>query len=512
MNALDKIEFEHLATADVIDLLWTTKGTFGRRKAPAHPGLLAWTQDAIGLYMSARHTDQRERALAGAPLTTPVNGSWTVRHAWTTPDPRGVTAVEQTAWGRYYANSTDTHRDLWLLSFGSAKPDRPEAEKAAAASVALHGAVTVRDDISEPDWRRGYRRTSPRLPPQVQRVRLVDVGCTDGSVRPLADWSADEVEEEFARHTKSALDRAITATSTQPGASCVNCKALSGCTALPRTPQLLTIAAAGPAQRRSVSVSDLRAYADCPAKFLLTRQLKLKSKQPENAAIRRGRAVDAWLNRRHQTDPASPCRRPITPAELLAHATPEAPLHAEDAEKAAQMLRQHVYVCPLVGLAPTEQVRVQDTVSCYIPELNLVVLATPDLLHTRNGGWVWRETKTSGSGLFEGKPLLAQYPQLALAILMINAGALGGDVSRSRVELELLTADDAVLEELDPSRTRVVDEARSVISDLADPWLKEAAYDPLPGRACQSCEALDWCTPGQQYLTTNAERGHTDAG
>ena len=93
-------------------------------------------------------------------------------------------------------------------------------------------------------------------------------------------------------------------------------------------------------------------------------------------------------------------------------------------------------------------------VACYDPEFDLVIIAVPDLLYTRDGGWVWREAKTSSSHLYEGNPLLRSYPQLALALVMIAAGALGGELSRSRVEFELLHADDLSFEELDPSRPR----------------------------------------------------------
>lgn len=113
---------------------------------------------------------------------------------------------------------------------------------------------------------------------------------------------------------------------------------------------------------------------------------------------------------------------------------------------------------------------------------------------------MWRETKTASRYLYEGEPLMARYPQLALGVLMLAAGALDGDLSRSRVELELLHTDDVTFEELDPSRPGTVDKAREVIATLAQPWAHDQNYPATPGRPCVTCEALDWCHAGTAYL------------
>ena len=165
------------------------------------------------------------------------------------------------------------------------------------------------------------------------------------------------------------------------------------------------------------------------------------------------------------------------------------------------MLAQHAAVCPLEGLDAGERVLVQHQVACYDPKSDLVIIAVPDLLYTHDGGWVWRETKTSSSALYERKPLLWSYPQLALALVLIAAGALGGELSRSRVEFELLHADDLSFEELDPSRPQVVSDARDVLASLARPWAEDALYEAVPGRHCHWCEALAWCQPGRDHLT-----------
>jgi hypothetical protein len=95
------------------------------------------------------------------------------------------------------------------------------------------------------------------------------------------------------------------------------------------------------------------------------------------------------------------------------------------------------------------------------------------------------------------------YPQLALNVLMLAAGVLDGNLKRSRVELELLHADDTTLEDLDPSRPAVVDEAREVIADLAEPLLRDVTFEPTADRHCHTCEARTWCGPGTAYIEAN---------
>jgi hypothetical protein len=95
---------------------------------------------------------------------------------------------------------------------------------------------------------------------------------------------------------------------------------------------------------------------------------------------------------------------------------------------------------------------------------------------------------------------MRQFPQLALAVLIVASGALGRDVTRSRVELEQLRPDGCALEELDPGNPAVVAEAREVISEVVAPLLADTAYDATPGRDCADCEVRRWCVPGSQHV------------
>ncbi|MGI8449553.1 MAG: PD-(D/E)XK nuclease family protein [Streptosporangiaceae bacterium] len=504
MDALDLVECDGRPVQWVIEQLWSTRGTFGRwRRPPAHHGLLEWTAGVIPRYLAAREADQQSLRLAGLPPTHPVRDKWVAQHRLGQPDSRGAVIYEQTAWGRRYVALDGSMRDLRLLSFGSAKEERPAAEKAAAAYTAACGApCTGGWDAPNVRVKDGDLHSGRMARPE--RVRVVEFGCGDGRFTLLLNWDQEETARHFADDTRPVLAEVVDDTRTVPGSSCVDCKALAGCAALIRTEDLLPLSPpARPTARRSISAADLRVYNECPAKFHLTRQLKLTSADPERAEIRRGRAVDAWLNERHLARPAGGCRTLALPENPSAWSAGEWSVSGQEADDGARMLAQHAAVCPLEGLDAGERVLVQPRVACYDPKSDLVIIAAPDLLYTRDGGWVWRETKTSSSRLYEREPLLRSYPQLALAVVMIAAGALGGELSRSRVEFELLHADDLSFEELDPSRPQVVSDAREVLASLARPWAEDSLYQAAPGRHCHGCEALEWCQPGRDHLTAS---------
>lgn len=508
-TALDLWEHEGWPLNRVLEALRRTRGPFHRRDAPVHPALLGWTIQTLERYAEARRTEQRAARAAGLPPTSPVRSGWTARTSKReVPDARGARQYEHTVWGRQYASEDGSLRDLWIPSLGRAKTDRPDAEKAAIAHVMARGAPT-------PYRRRGAEPPAVandvgRLP---DRMRVFDFGCADGGVTPLLDWGQTRARERFAADAAPAFHRAATGTGVLPGASCVGCKAFSQCGALRRTPGLWGAAPAASARRRSVSAWDLRLYGECPAQYHLVRQLHLDDLATEYVGARRGRAVDAWLNARHAVRPARGCRDlPRPDASSLPR---DFALDTLLTLEAVRMLDEHRALCPLNGIGPEESVQVQGRVNAYVPELDVVVLSVPDLLYSHRGRFVWRETKTSSGPLWEGRSLLRSYPQLALGVLLLSAGALDADPRRSWVEFELLRAERGTsrLERIDPAQPHVVDEAREVISELAQPLLSDTSYEPRTGRHCHTCQARTWCGPGTAYVADHpwSSRPHAPA-
>ncbi|WP_157849771.1 MULTISPECIES: PD-(D/E)XK nuclease family protein [Streptomyces] len=325
------------------------------------------------------------------------------------------------------------------------------------------------------------------------RVRVVGVGLGDASVVVYADWAAEDAVRRFGVQARGHMSRVVAGGTTRAGSDCVGCKGLRECGGIPHTIGLLGVAGLPhPRKRRSLSATDLRVFAACPARFHLTRVLNLKEGTGENAAIRRGRAVDDWLNRRHAERPRTSCRQAPLPTALPG-------LNAEELGPALAMLRAHRAHCPLDGLPETEEVRPQWRLAAYDPAADTVVVADPDLLFTDRGGWVWRETKTTGRRTPTGTSLLERYPQLALAVLLMAAGVLGGEPVRCRIELEFLREDGSVLEEIDPFDAATLAEARRLVGALAEAWAVESEYGPRPvsPQTCSECEVRRWCAHGR---------------
>lgn len=451
-----------------------------RHTRDCHPAHRAWALEAVQAYLAARARHEAN----GHPPTFPVDTEWVGLDRLRRPDARGVQQYERTAWGRRYATRDGSVREIWIPSIGSPREDRSEAEVSAAAAIAATG-VPARAAFGEPYRKTGADMVKPR------RVRVIGVGLGDGEIRVLADWDAAEAVRRFEEHAKKRYAAVLDGRALRPGADCTGCEGLLGCAALPKVPGLLGVPAPRrPRKRRSVSISDLRTYASCPARFHLTRTLWIKEGRAENEAIRRGRAVDAWLNDRHSRHPRIPCGNVPLPTDLPG-------LTGDELGPALRTVEEHRALCPLDGLAQAELVRPQWRLAAYDPAVDVVVIADPDLLYTDAGGWVWRETKTASRRPWEGRSLLRAYPQLALAVLLMAAGVPGGDPRRSRIELEILRENGSACEEIDPFDRATQDEARDIVTGLASGWASDETYTPRPGDHCADCEARRWCpVPG----------------
>ncbi|WP_228915629.1 PD-(D/E)XK nuclease family protein [Streptomyces sp. DH20] len=454
-----------------------------------HAGHVSWAESAVRSYLLARAEREAQRRALGRPPTLPVRAQWTAITESEVPDARGAIRYERTAWGRRYASADGSEREMWLLSVNSVKGDRPPAEIAEAAAVAATGipSRSAFRDIFRPVAGSTLR---PR------RVRIIGIGCGSGDHDVLADWDADEAERRFTQHAKPVLRRVVEGDRLNPGSGCTRCEGLAACAQPPRAPGVLGVTGPRrPRARRSVSASDLRVHARCPAQFHLTRVLHLKSGDPESEPVRRGRAVDEWLNLRHGN---GCCRTAPLPDTLPDLSFAELPT-------ALALLAEHQRACPLDGLPSDEAVRVQPRLTAYDPELDVVLIADPDLLYTRSGGWIWHETKTAAKPPWEGRALMETYPQLAFAVLMMSAGVPGGDPRRSLIELEVLYLDaegtgKSRCEEIDPGDPDTLAEARRIIAGLAGPWAVDETYAPTPGGHCGGCDVITHCAAGRAHL------------
>ncbi len=446
-----------------------------------HPGFVEWTIQAFRNYLTAW---QAHRESTDTPAVIPVRPEWVVHRKLEERDSRGVLIYEWTSWGRRYRSADGSVREAWLIQLNEPK-DRSAAEKTEIAHVAAHGTPL------------GAAERTPAETVQPQLVKVVAFGTGSAKAKPLGEWHVSATPELFREHVVKRAMAVMDDTKRRPGSNCAECKITVTCESLKKF-DFLPAVAARPRGRRTLSVTDLRMYDACPARYHLDRQLGLGVRDmAESPEIVRGRAVDAWLNQKHDGESVR-----CDADDMLALSFPE--LQPDQSEQVTRMLAEHTAFCPMSETADLPP-RVQPQLSAYDERLGVVFVATPDLLFRRDGAWVWRETKTAGRPIWRGRPLLRQFPQLAMGTLLLAAGVVG-DLSRaSRVELEHLRADGGQLEEVDPNQPEVLAEAREVIGDLTRPLLFDDRFEAKPGTGCGGCPVLGWCSPGRAHLARAAE-------
>ncbi|MCP2261364.1 PD-(D/E)XK nuclease superfamily protein [Streptoalloteichus tenebrarius] len=464
MSALDRVEFHNVSVERALSAL-------GRGGGSLHPGLVSYAQNAVRCY----------------PFSAGPDGTRLVadRHFSVVREERGSQVRELYAWGRRYQSQDGRLREHRFLRFGRAgERERDPAQVALAAFTTACG-----DGGAWPTpWDTPFL-TFRRAP--AERVRVAEVGLADGSYQVLFDGSRAEAEAYYARYGRPRVEEILVGDVARPGAACVDCKLLTACSHPPRLPGLLGLTAR-PAPLRKVSASDLRYYQTCPAQAYLY-SLRLPRVNEYGEAAHLGKAVHAWLEDLHRRPDGPPCRVSDLPLIDEDWAAGEWRL-AEDAARAgARMLRQHLEICPLLFQETIGEVRVEPDLAFYDTAANAIVLAKPDLLYLDDGSWVWRETKTTQRTWSRDANWIGRYPQLALAIVLLARGALGGDPGGSRVELEILHPEDRDIVLLEPDDPETLALARRTLAELAEPWRADEVFAPRPGANCRTCPVSVWC-------------------
>lgn len=450
MAALDEDRTDRAATA-----------AGARRTAAVHDGLRQWTAHAVDMYHDAFASHPVE-PMAEVPVP------WVYRHQLTAPDKRGAREYRITVWGRCLCSADGTLRELRLPvnRLSSARP--VEAHVAAAALVLAEGAPG----------------------PLPERVRVVEFALLDGRVRSLFDGTRAEAVEMYRVHGPKTLAALLDNQEYRPGTACGGCLFVSACPALRKAPGLLGVDTPG-RPRRTWSVTNARNYRICPARDHMRRlHLPTEDALERAPAAERGRAVHAYLAERHGHGSLRPCT-----SDVPARWVPDAfTLSAEERRLGGLLLRRHAAVCPLRCVRDRSDVRPEPRVVRHDTAADVLVIAAPDLLYRDDESWVWRETKTSMSDRRKRGELLDAYPQLALAVLLVARGDLGGSPSRARIELEVLRPGGADLEIIDPFVPAVRTTAERVASELSADWHGDDRYSAVPGNACARCEVARWCS------------------
>ncbi|MFF1487022.1 PD-(D/E)XK nuclease family protein [Streptomyces sp. NPDC058317] len=383
--------------------------------------------------------------------------------------------------GRRYAGHGV--RELRFVRTGSVW-DRPEDATEIAVAV---GVLADGRPVLGSQWAR--EPLTLGRPEHVRLVRLVEIGCVDASHRVLFEGTPQEASECYGSGVEARISQVIGGVSYRPGQDCGRCDAVVSCPAVPSVPGLLGVSRSD-LPRRSWSVSTGRAHRGCPARAHMQDLFLPRDGAEETEAVVRGHAVHAWIEERHRRTPARCCSPDDVPGPPDAWRHQGWTVTGFQARLGTQMVGDHALVCPLRAWPGECEAHPEQSIAVYDPDADVVVMAKADLLYRVGDRWTLRETKTV-KALGDGDPL-EQYPQLALAVLLADAGVLPG-TELCRVELERLTGSGPLVTEIDVSAPDVVAHARRVLEPHIAPWHSDSRYPAKPGKACGNCPFTRWC-------------------
>ncbi|WP_166462727.1 PD-(D/E)XK nuclease family protein [Amycolatopsis acidicola] len=465
---LDLIEFDQLS-GDAAIRRWT-------EKSDPDPTLARWAAQAVRAIQEAEPKIAATRP--DTPVLEPVSRSWG-RQRLNAED-----VYEEAVVGRRY--EADGIRELRLLSTnsvaGAARERTDDAEIAFLVGVTA-GARPILGGRWDHQRRFSLGRfTAP------ERIRVVEVGCADGSIDVRFDGSPAEALRLYEDEAAGPLAELLADDSYRPGYDCAKCLLVESCPGVPSVPGLLGVTGD---TRRTWSVTSGREHQKCPDRYRFGEMFLPRERAAEDSdGTRRGRAVHSWIAQRHDRRPIQACRASDVPASSETWSAGWAGRDGIEARLGVQMIGDHALVCPLAGLAG-DTVRTEHLVVAFDPVANAVIVAKTDLLYRDDHGWVLREIKTARSP--ETGDLLTKYPQLALAVLLSEAGVLAEEGAPLRVELEELTGSGPVLATLDVSSDAVLAAARRAVNRLAGPMFTMETSGPNPGKACADCGFVRWC-------------------
>lgn len=445
------------------------------RRAP-HPALIPWTDHAVRGYVAAS-----ARISGGIPMA-PLSRAW-ARQRFVSED--GTMAVwEETATGRRYVG--DGLREL-RFSRPESVLNRPrdETEITVAAAVLAAGRPVLNR------FSRGKRFALGRFE-RPEHVRIIEIGCVDGSVNVLFDGSPEAALARYDDDVCAKLRSVASGGAYRPGHDCLGCPLLGACPAVPNRPGLFGVDDVS-RPLRSWSISTSRSHETCgPRPHFRDLHLPGNHVVEESAATIRGRAVHDRIESLHRRTPPRPCTADDAPDSPSVWLDKSSSSDVRQARLGIQMVGDHSLVCPLKDTDLEEaEILPEHSVAVFDPAANVVVIAKVDLLYRVSGAWSLRETKTSEQ--VNEDDLLKRFPQISLALMLSAEGALAGGPAGCRVELERLTATGPVLSVFSSHDPEFVAEAHEVVRTRFARWHADVELKTRPGKACRTCAFTRWC-------------------
>ncbi|WP_208722591.1 PD-(D/E)XK nuclease family protein [Amycolatopsis thermoflava] len=445
------------------------------------PMLVGWLTTAARHYLSASADIARQWTPPDRATPTPVSRNWGRRRRFLDGDGAAVVHEEVVSGRRFEGGGV---RELRLLRTGSVRErPRDEAEIALAAAVVAGGGLVLSGM-----WEKRLLTLRTAIPPR--RVRIVEIGCSDGTSNVLFDGTAQEAHEKYARDAAAAVSAVASGSGYRPGADCGDCDLIGLCPAVPVRPGLLGVDGAG-LPRRSWSLSTGRSFDDCPARLVAERLFLPRERAAEDSDYtRRGQAVHAWLEDLHRRVPVRVCSPDEVPSTPDNWSAGRWSVTGAQARLGVQMIADHALTCPLDGPAGHVEAHPEQPIVVFDQQANVVVVAKVDLLYRAGDAWAVRETKTAS--VLDESDLLTQFPQLALAVVLAAEDGLRPG-ERVGVELERLSASGPVVTELDVDDPEFVAAAKAVVTARVEGWHSTPALTAKAGKVCKTCPFGKWC-------------------
>jgi hypothetical protein len=211
----------------------------------------------------------------------------------------------------------------------------------------------------------------------------------------------------------------------------------------------------------------------------------------------RGQAVHAWLEERHRGPVYKACTDQDVPPRAGDWSAGKWHVSGEQAFLGARMLASHAEICAFRRRDHITEVRLEPKLAFHDTAANVIVIAKPDMIYLEDGAWVWREVKSRMRLPRSTADLFRDFPQLALATVLLAENALGGNPIGMRVELELLAPEAGDVLLIDPANPAEVIRARKALYELAAPWHADQMAHARPGPHCRNCPVSRWCPDAQ---------------
>jgi hypothetical protein len=373
-----------------------------------------------------------------------------------------------TAWAPLYTTE-DGIREIRRFRLGSAKADE---ESVRWASVAAY--VTA-------EYRGG---------PPPHRVRVIEIGAVDGSLKVLFDGTATEARSQFLASGRD-LARAVAEDDHVVAChSCGDCKTAGSCRTLVSVDGVLRQPGRGYSSR-SVSAKDLEQYALCPAQWLLNSELHLPSDSDGGGGSARGLAVHKWLRAAHAR--GVPCTDVDLPQPGNGLGPGEGILTEGEYEAAYPFLGHHLRQCPLGSDGVL--VLADENVYGYDHHAEVVPVIRPDLMYKVGNRLVIREIKTAEQSYEEGRDdAYDRFLQVPFGIMMLKAGLmrLHGATSAT-MEIELLTRAQPFVWAWEVDNPAVANVAAGDVGRAVNDWHVDHTWATRPGPHCAWCPVRRWC-------------------